>query len=38
MGEVVERGRVDSWDGLDEVVGRIIVEAVVGGGGTEEEG
>lgn len=29
-GKVVERSGVDSWDGLEGVVGRIIVDVVVG--------
>ena len=32
MGKVVERGGVESWDGLEGEVGRIIVEVVVGRG------
>ena len=34
-GKVVERGGVDSWEGLEGVVGRIMVEVVVGGGGVD---
>lgn len=38
MGKVVERGGVDSWGWLEGVVGRIIVEGVVGGWGRGRDG